>query len=382
VVARAKVAICNIVFQMTDDFDVLLQPLDLGALALKNRLVMAPLTRNRAQADGTPNALMAEYYGQRAGSAGLIVSEATYVVQQGKPYPRVPGIANDDHREGWRLVTDAVHERGGRIVAQLWHGGRVAHPETTGEETVSSSPVPFEAVTVYTDTEAEATIPTPRELRTDEIAGLVQTFAEAARRAIEAGFDGVEVHAANGYLLQQFLSDGINRREDEYGGSAENRARFVVEVVRAVVAEVGAERVGIRFSPGEAAHEATERDGGDVYRVLAKELAPLGLAYVHFMLQPGDPLLAELRQAFGTPLLLNTGFAVVTERDEAVSFVRDGHADASVVGRAFISNPDLTERWATDAPLNEARPQLYYGEGAEGYTDYPSLQAETALGTS
>jgi N-ethylmaleimide reductase len=367
---------------MTDDFDALLQPLDLGALALKNRLVMAPLTRNRADADGTPNALMAEYYGQRAGSAGLIVSEATWVVQQGKPYPRTPGIATDAHREGWRLTTDAVHERGGLIVAQIWHGGRVGHPETSGEPTVSSSPVPFEKLTVFTDTEAAATIPTPRELTTDEVTGLVRAFADAARRAIEAGFDGVEVHGANGYLLQQFLSDGINHRTDQYGGSPENRARFVVEVVRAVVAEVGAERVGIRLSPGAAAHEANEHDGGDVYRVLATELAPLGLAYVHVMLQPGDALLAELREAFGAPLLLNTGFAVQTERDDAISFVRDGHADAAVVGRAFISNPDLTERWATNAPLNEARPQLYYGEGPEGYTDYPSLEAETALGTS
>jgi N-ethylmaleimide reductase len=367
---------------MTDDFDVLRQPLKLGALDLPHRLVMAPLTRNRADEDGTANALMAEHYGQRAGAAALIVSEATWVAPEGKPYPRTPGIANDEHREGWRLTTDAVHEAGGLIVAQLWHGGRVGHPDTTGRETVCSSATPLEKLTIFTPNEAEAPVPTPRELTTDEIAGLVQTFADAARRAIEAGFDGVEVHAANGYLLQQFLADGVNHREDQYGGSPENRARFVVEVTKAVVAAVGAERTGIRLSPAPAAHEAKESDGGDTYRALAKELAPLGLAYVHVMRQPGDPLLEELRTAFGAPLLLNTGFAKKTERDEAISFVQGGHADASVVGRAFISTPDLFERWATGAPENDARPELYYASGPEGYTDYPTMAGETALGTS
>jgi N-ethylmaleimide reductase len=367
---------------MTDDFDVLRQPLKLGTLDLPHRLVMAPLTRNRADEDGTPNALMAEYYGQRAGSAALIVSEATWVARQGKPYPRTPGIANDAHREGWRLTTDAVHEAGGLIVAQLWHGGRVAHPDTTGEDTVCASATPVEKLTIFTPNEAEAPVPTPRELTTDEIQGLVRTFADAARRAVEAGFDGVEIHGANGYLLHQFLADGVNHREDEYGGSPENRARFVVEVTKAVVEAVGAERTGIRLSPAPAAHEATESDAGDTYRALAKELAPLGLAYVHIMRQPGDPLLEELRTAFGAPLLLNTGFAKKTEREEAISFVRDGHADASVVGRAFISTPDLLERWAAGQPENEGRSELYYASGPEGYTDYPTMAGETALGTS
>jgi N-ethylmaleimide reductase len=367
---------------MTDDFDVLRSPVKLGALDLPHRLVMAPLTRNRADEDGTANALMAEYYGQRAGSAALIVSEATWVAQQGKPYPGTPGIANDAHREGWRLTTDAVHEAGGLIVAQLWHGGRVGHPDTSGEDTVCASPAPVDALTIYTPKAAEAPVPTPRELTKDEIQGLVQTFADAARRAIEAGFDGVEVHGANGYLLQQFLADGVNHREDEYGGSPENRARFVVEVTKAVVAAVGAERTGIRLSPAPAAHEAAEHDGGDTYRALARELRPLGLAYVHVMRQPGDPLLEELRTAFGAPLLLNTGFATPTEREEAISFVAGGHADAAVVGRAFISTPDLFERWAAGQPENEGRPHLYYASGSEGYTDYPTMAGETALGTS
>jgi N-ethylmaleimide reductase len=370
---------------MTDDFDVLRQPLTLGALQLPHRLVMAPLTRNRAEEDGTPNALMAEYYRQRAGDDGaaLIVSEATWVSQQGKPYPRTPGIANDAHRDGWRTVTDAVHERGGLIVAQLWHGGRIGHPDTSGQDLVSASAVPVEKLTIFTNTEAEAAIPAPRALEADELPGIVRDFADAARRAIEAGFDGVEVHAANGYLLQQFLADTTNHRDDAYGGSPEGRARLVGEVTRAVVDAVGAERVGIRLSPLAAAHEMAEADGGDTYRALAETLRPLGLAYVHLLAQPEDALTAELRSAYDAPLLLNTGFAKDTERAEAISFVADGHADASVVGRAFIANPDLFGRWSQDAEQNPTRADLFYASGPEGYTDYPTLAAaETSLGTA
>jgi len=367
---------------MTDDFDVLRQPLTLGALDLPHRLVMAPLTRNRADEDGTSNALMAEYYGQRAGSAALIISEATWVSQQGKPYPRTPGIATDAHRDGWRLVTDAVHEQDGLIVAQLWHGGRVGHPDTSGQPLVSASDVALESLTIFTPTEAKASIPAPRALTLEEIPGVVQDFADAAQRAIDAGFDGVEVHGANGYLLQQFLSDNTNHRDDAYGGSPENRARFVVEVVRAVVDRIGAERVGIRLSPLAPAHEMAETDEGATYRALATELAPLNLAYVHLLAPAEDGLTAELRTAFGAPLLVNTGFATHTERSEAIAFVADGHADASVVGRAFIANPDLYERWSTGAPQNETISKLFYASGPEGYTDYPTLAAETANGTA
>lgn len=367
---------------MTDAFDVLREPLRLGALDLPHRLVMAPLTRNRADEDGTPNALMAEYYGQRAGSAALIVSEATWVSQQGKPYPRTPGIATDAHREGWRLVTDAVHEQGGLVVAQLWHGGRVGHPDTSGQDLVSASAVAPEELTIFTPNEAQASIPAPRPLALDELQGIVEDFRAAAVRAIEAGFDGVEIHSANGYLLQQFLSDNTNHRDDAYGGSPENRARLVAEIAAAVVEAIGADRTGIRLSPLAPAHEMAESDGGDTYRALAPQLRSLGLAYVHLLAQPEDALTGELRAAFDAPLLLNTGFAKHTERDEAISFVADGHADASVVGRAFIANPDLYERWAVDAPQNEARSKLFYAQGPEGYTDYPSMAAETALGTS
>jgi N-ethylmaleimide reductase len=369
---------------MTDSFDVLRRPLTLGALQLPHRLVMAPLTRNRAEDDGVANALMAEYYGQRAGAGGaaLIISEATWVSQQGKPYPRTPGIATDAHRDGWRLVTDAVHEQGGLVVAQLWHGGRVGHPDTSGQELVSASDVALEDLTIFTPHEAKATIPAPRALTTDEIPGVVQDFADAAERAIDAGFDGVEVHGANGYLLNQFLSDNTNHRDDAYGGSPENRARFVVEIVRAVVDRIGAERTGLRLSPLAPAHEMREGDDGATYRALAEQLAPLGLAYLHLLAQPEHPLTAELREAVGAPLLLNTGFAKHTERDEAISFVADGHADAPVVGRAFIANPDLYERWSTGAEQNETNSKLFYAGGPEGYTDYPTLTGETALGTA
>ncbi|MFA4929053.1 MAG: alkene reductase [Patulibacter sp.] len=358
---------------MTDRFDVLRSPLRLGALQLPHRVVMAPLTRNRADEDGTPNALMAEYYGQRAGSAALIVSEATWVVQQGKPYPRTPGLATDAHRDGWRQVTDAVHAAGGLIAAQLWHGGRVGHPDTSGEPTVSASDVAPERLTIFTPNEAAAAIPAPRALTIDELPGIVAGYVDAARRAIDAGFDAVEIHGANGYLLHQFLADGTNHRNDAYGGTPENRARLTVEVARAVAEAVGADRTGIRLSPLTGTHETVESDGGATYRALAPQLAELGLAYVSFMGEPGDALLAELRTALATPVLLNTGFAVHTEREDAIGYVADGHADAAVVGRAFIANPDLMTRWEQDVPQNETVSKLFYSSGPEGYVDYPAL---------
>ncbi|EHN11389.1 NADH:flavin oxidoreductase/NADH oxidase [Patulibacter medicamentivorans] len=360
-----------------DRFDALRQPLTVGAIDVPNRLWMAPLTRNRADADGTPNALMARYYVQRA-SAGLIVSEATWVVQQGKPYPRTPGLATDAHRDGWRAVTDAVHAAGGRIVAQLWHSGRVSHPETTGQELVSASATPFERLTIFTDTQAKATIPTPRALRLDELPGIVAGYVDGARRAIDAGFDGVEVHGANGYLLEQFLADGINHRDDAYGGTPENRARLVVEVVEAVAAAVGADRTGLRISPGHGAHETVESDGGDTHRALADALAPLGLAYVHALSELDRPLIAELRERYGAPFVLNSGFAVRTDRDEAISIVADDRADAVAVGRAWIGNPDLLERWGSGAPVTDANSKLFYSDGPEGYVDYPTLAEEQA----
>lgn len=358
---------------MTDRFAALRSPLQLGALSLPHRVVMAPLTRNRADEDGTPNALMAEYYGQRAGSAALIVSEATWVVQQGKPYPRTPGLANDAHRDGWRRVTDAVHAAGGLISAQLWHGGRVSHPDTTGEPTVSASDVAPQGLTIFTPNEGAATIPAPRPLAIDELPGIVEGYVAGARRAIAAGFDAVEIHAANGYLLHQFLADGTNHRDDAYGGSAANRARLTAEVARAVAAAVGADRTGIRLSPLAGTHDTVESDGGATYRALAPQLAEIGLAYVSLLGTPGEPLIAELRGTIGAPLLLNSGFATHTTREDAISYVADGHADAALVGRAFIANPDLLVRWERDLPQNETISKLFYSGGPEGYVDYPAL---------
>lgn len=358
---------------MTDRFDVLRSPLQLGALSLSHRVVMAPLTRNRADEDGAPNALMAEYYGQRAGSAALIVSEATWVVQQGKPYPRTPGLATDAHVDGWRLVTDAVHAAGGLIVAQLWHGGRISHPDTTGEPTVSASDVAPQGLTIFTPNDGAAEIPAPRELALDELPGIIDGYVAGARRAIAAGFDAVEIHGANGYLLHQFLADGTNHRDDPYGGTPERRARLTAEVAAAVAAEVGPDRTAIRLSPLTGTHDTAESDGGATYRALGPRLAALGLAYVSLVGEPGDPLVAELRESVGAPLLLNTGFAEHTSREDAIAYVADGYADAAVVGRAFIANPDLVARWERGLPQNETISRLFYASGPEGYTDYPTL---------
>lgn len=358
---------------MSTDFAVLRAPLRLGGLNLPHRLVMAPLTRNRADEDGTPNALMAEYYGQRAGSAALIVSEATWVVQQGKPYPRTPGLATDAHRDGWRQVTDAVHAAGGLIAAQLWHGGRIAHPDTTGEPTVSASDVAPQGLTIFTPNDGAAEIPAPRPLALDELPGIVAGYVAGARRAIDAGFDAVEIHGANGYLLHQFLADGTNHRDDAYGGTPEGRARLTVEVARAVAAEVGADRTGIRLSPLTGTHDTAESDGGATYRALAPQLAEIGLAYVSLVGEADAPIVGELRETLGAPILLNTGFAAHTAREDAIAYVADGHADAAVVGRAFIANPDLLERWEHGLPENATVSKLFYASGPEGYTDYPTL---------
>jgi 2,4-dienoyl-CoA reductase-like NADH-dependent reductase (Old Yellow Enzyme family) len=353
----------------------------IGRWDLPQRFVMAPLTRNRAGEGQAPTELNAEYYGQRA-SAGLIITEGTQPSAVGQGYLDTPGMHSDEQVAGWRLVADAVHQGGGHVVDQLMHAGRVAHPDNKGGlESVAPSAIaaPGEIVTP----KGQQAYAVPRALETDEIPALVAEFVHAARQAVAAGLDGVEVHAANGYLLQQFLADTTNHRDDAYGGSPEGRARLVGEVTRAVVDAVGAERVGIRLSPLAAAHEMAEADGGDTYRALAETLRPLGLAYVHLLAQPEDALTAELRSAYDAPLLLNTGFAKDTERAEAISFVADGHADASVVGRAFIANPDLFGRWSQDAEQNPTRADLFYASGPEGYTDYPTLAAaETSLGTA
>jgi 2,4-dienoyl-CoA reductase-like NADH-dependent reductase (Old Yellow Enzyme family) len=337
---------------------------------------MAPLTRLRSGQDGIPGPLVAEHYRQRA-SLGLIVSEGTYPSPAGRSYPGQPGIITPEQIAGWKKVTEAVHAEGGRIFAQIMHGGRVSHEDINGgHQVVAPSAIAVEAETrTYKGKQAH---PVPHALTTDELPGVLQEIVQGSLNAIEAGFDGVEMHSANGYLLHEFLAPSSNQRDDIYGGSPENRARFVIEVVKAVVEAVGAERVGIRISPEHNVQGATELDAADVretYRLLVDAIAPLNLAYLSILhKEPTGELVQDLRSRFNGAFLVNTGFGVITTRDEAISLVADGHADAVVVGRPAIANPDLARRWREGLPVNEPDPSTFYADGAEGYTDYPAYQ--------
>lgn len=355
---------------------MLFSPLTLGELELPNRLVMAPLTRLRSGAEGVPGPLVVEHYRQRA-SLGLIVSEGTYPVQAGRSYPGQPGIVTDEQIAGWKKVTGAVHAEGGRMFAQIMHGGRVSHPDITGGETI----VGPSAVAIEGEVRTPAgkqPYPVPRALGTDELPVVIQQIVTASLNAIEAGFDGVELHSANGYLLHEFLAPNSNLRTDSYGGSPENRARFVIETVNAVVAALGANRVGIRISPEHNVQGIAETDAADVratYEVLVDSIAPLNLAYLSILHhEPSSELVQDLRTRFGGAFLVNTGFGVMTTRDEALSLVTAGHADAVVVGRPAIANPDLARRWKESLPLNVPDAATFYADGAQGYTDYPTYQ--------
>ncbi len=355
---------------------MLFSTLTLGELELPNRLVMAPLTRVRSGEAGVPGPLVVEHYRQRA-SLGLIVSEGTHPSAGARSYAGQPGIFNPEQVAGWKKVTDAVHAEGGRMFAQIMHGGRVSHQDITGgAEIVAPSAVAVEG-TVHTPA-GKQPYPVPRALDTDELPMVIQEFVNASLNAIEAGFDGVELHSANGYLLHEFLAPNSNVRTDSYGGSPENRARFVIETVNAVVAAVGANRVGIRISPEHNVQGIAETDAADVqatYEVLVDSIAPLNLAYLSVLHhEPTGQLVQDLRTRFGGPFLVNTGFGVVTTREEAASLVADGHADAVVVGRPAIANPDLARRWKESLPLNEPDASTFYSTGAEGYTDYPVYQ--------
>ena len=355
---------------------MLFSPMTLGELELPNRLVMAPLTRLRSGQEGIPGPLVAEHYRQRA-SLGLIVSEGTYPSPAGRSYPGQPGIVTPDQIAGWKKVTDAVHAEGGRIFAQIMHGGRVSHEDITGgHQVVAPSAIAVEAET--RTSKGKQAHPVPHALTTDELPGVLQEIVQGSRNAIEAGFDGVELHSANGYLLHEFLAPSSNQRDDIYGGTPENRARFVIEVVKAVVEAVGAERVGIRISPEHNVQGVTELDAADVretYRLLVDAIAPLNLAYLSILHKdPTGELVQDLRSRFNGAFLVNTGFGVITTRDEAISLVADGHADAVVVGRPAIANPDLARRWREGLPVNEPDASTFYAEGAEGYTDYPAYQ--------
>ena len=350
------------------------EPVRIGPWKLPQRFVMAPMTRNRAGEGMAPTELTAEYYAQRAG-AGLLIAEGTQPSAVGQGYPNTPGIHSADQVAGWRAVADAVHARDGRIVVQLMHAGRVSHPDNKdGLEAVAPSAVaaPGEMITA-TGMQAH---PTPRALETDEIPAVIEEFVQAARNAVDAKIDGVEVHSANGYLLHQFLAPNTNLRTDAYGGSPEARARFTVEVTRAVAAEIGADRVGLRISPGHAFNGIEETDEADVratYEAVADGVADLGLAYLSILADPSSDLVVDLRARFGGPVVINTGFSDVTTIESVEKILEQDLADLVAVGRPYISNPDLAERWRTGAELSEADQATIYGGGAEGYTDYPSL---------
>jgi 2,4-dienoyl-CoA reductase-like NADH-dependent reductase (Old Yellow Enzyme family) len=352
----------------------LFEPTALGKLSLSNRIAMAPLTRNRAGENQVPRDIAATYYGQRA-SAGLIISEGTQPSAVGQGYLDTPGIHTDAQIEGWRTIADTVHAGGGTIVVQLMHAGRIAHPDNKGNlESVAPSAIaaPGQMITAS----GQQDFPVPRALETDELPSAVAEFVHAARSAREAGLDGVELHAANGYLLHQFLGASSNVRTDAYGGSPENRARFVLDVARAVSDAIGADRVGIRISPAHGIQGVLEDDPADVaatYGALVDGLAPLGLAYLHVLADPRSDLVVDLRRRFGGPLIANDGFRSVTDRDTAQGFLDDGVADVVAVGRLFLANPDLPRRWQTGADLNEPDQSSFYGGGAEGYIDYPFL---------
>jgi len=344
-----------------------------GPWTLPQRFVMAPLTRNRAGEGGVPTDLNVEYYRQRA-SAGLIITEGTQPSAVGQGYLDTPGIHSDEQVAGWRKVTEAVHGEGGRIFIQLMHVGRIAHPDNkNGLESVAPSAIaaPGKMVTAH----GQVDHPTPRALETDEVPGIVEEFVHAARQAVAAGADGVEVHSANGYLLHQFLAPSSNTRTDAYGGSPENRARLAVEVTRAVAEAVGAERVGIRISPAHNIQGVLEEDPADVratYDALVDGIADLGLAYLSILADPASDLLRDLRERFDGPVIINSGFGEVTTLDSVEGLLERDLGDLVAVGRPFLANPDLPRRWREGLELNEPNPATFYGGGAEGYTDYPA----------
>ena len=362
----------------------LLEPATLGSLPLRNRLLMAPLTRTRADSDGTPNALMVEYYAQRA-SAGLIIAEAATPNAVGQTYPDIPGIHTAAHVAGWRQVTDAVHSRGGLSFLQLQHGGRVGHPATSGLIPVAPSAVPLPE-TVFTRNGHLAAV-TPHVLTVPEIRETAADFASAARNAIAAGFDGVEVHSANGYLLHQFLAGNTNLRTDGYGGTAENRVSFVLEVVRAVIDAIGAERVGVRLSPGSSVNGIREDDTEDIYRELVGALAAAASRpiYLHLIGAEADsPIYRQIRRDWPGTLIANPrlpypGQLPVDGGQAAGERLLDAGADLIALGRAFIANPDLVERIHVGAPLNPLRDGLMYVGGSTGYTDYPTLGSSDSV---
>jgi len=354
----------------------LLTPITLGSVSLKNRFVMAPLTRNRAGEGNVPHDLNVEYYRQRAG-AGLIISEATQVSAYGVGYPATPGIHSAEQIAGWRNVTHAVHQRGGKMFAQLWYCGRISHPSLLPDNAtpVSASAIQpkGEAVTY----QGMQPFVQPRELSTAEIADIVDEYRRAAHNAKAAGFDGVEVHAGNGYLLDQFLRDGTNHRQDAYGGSVANRMRFLLEVINAVFEAWAPGCVGVRITPENGFNDMRDSDPQTTFNYVAEQLSKLGLAYLHVLegdMQSGVSKMnyRELKEKFGGKYMANNGY----DQARAESAIHNGDADVIAFGKLYLANPDLVERFTQGAALNTPDQSTFYGGDAHGYTDYPTVEQE------
>ncbi|MCA6970411.1 alkene reductase [Pectobacterium carotovorum] len=353
----------------------LFQPYSLGPLTLANHIVMAPLTRNRAGKGLVPSELAATYYAQRA-TAGLLITEATQISAQAQGYQDTPGIYTPAQIEGWRKVTDAVHAKGGHIFVQLWHVGRISHVDLQPDGAAPVAPSAIRAETKTFVNNGFSDVSEPRALELGEIKSIIDDFRKAAANAIAAGFDGVEIHGANGYLLEQFLKDGANQRTDEYGGSVENRARLLLEVTAAVKEEIGADRTGVRISPVSPANAISCSDPQPQYDYVADQLNALGIVYLHVVEgATGGPRDASpfnydsLRRRFKNTYIGNNGYDLML----ASTHLSEGKADLFAFGRLFISNPDLVERLKTGASLASLNPETLYGGGAAGYTDYPSL---------
>ena len=349
---------------------MLFDPVRVGRYTLQNRLVMAPMTRSRAKFDGTPGELAAEYYAQRA-SVGLIVTEGTQPSDDGQGYLTTPGIYTDAHVAAWKKTTDAVHAKGGHLFIQLMHAGRMSHPDNTPHHRQGVAPSAIAPGAPMFTVKGMQDIPVPRALTTDEVRQTVEDFRYSARRAIEAGADGVEIHGANAYLIQQFFAPSANTRTDEYGGSIDNRARFAIEVATAIAEEIGADRTAIRLSPGTTMWGIDEgADGPDLYRHLVAELDKLGLAYLHIMHQGNEPLLADIGKLWHGTLILNRPGRL---REHVGADLATGLADLEAYGQMILANPDFVARLKDNAPMNEADRNGFFGGTAQGYTDYPTL---------
>jgi N-ethylmaleimide reductase len=349
----------------------LFDPFRLGPVELANRVVMAPMTRNRADEAGVLPAYAVDYYRQRAG-AGLIITEATQPSAAAKGYPGTPGLHDDVQQERWAEVATAVHEAGGKVYLQLMHTGRIGHPSLipAGCDVVGPSAVPAQ-LEVETAERTMVAAPVPREMSAADIADTIEAFAASAARAVAAGMDGVELHGANGYLPHQFLSPGTNQRTDEYGGSPERRARFVVELVQAVAARIGRDRVGLRISPGGQFNDMSDKDNEDTYYALVEALAGEPVAYLHTLRRRSSQLHTDLRRTWPTGFMINTGYMASSELDEVAPLVDEGQADLVSVGRLFISNPDLVHRWRHGHDRAEWDEDTFYTAGERGLVDYP-----------